>query len=375
MPHAAAHLAAFAGVLRRNAVASTSDQTLTFLASVALLGPGGIDDIYHAAVASFGPAPEKRAEFDALFRAYFYGETLMLTSAEAQQEDLADAAVSAPEKRDDETAGDAASVTEMMQQRAFLDRAADDSLRRLATLLPARMPRRKACRQRASAHGHAVHMRRSLRQLMRNDGDIPHPVMAIRSAKARNILILIDVSGSMKASTEDYLRLSHTIVQKAAHVEVFTFATRLSRITPALKVRSLGTALAAASAKVSDWDGGTRIGPCLASFLTVPRYASFARGAAMLVISDGMERGEIGEFVKSVWRLSRLAWRLTWASPLVADPAFEPRTRAMQAVLPALDDLIDGSSIAGLARFVLDLAQPAERAVEIWSRQAARAKI
>ncbi len=373
MPGAAARLVSFGELLRRNGFPSTADQTITFLASVTLLGPGGIDDVYHAAVASFGPVPEKRGDFDRLFRVHFYGETVALAAGETEQEDISDAEVSAPERGEDQNAGEASSAAEMLQERSFKERTSDESLRRLAALLPSRMPRRKAFRQRPSSHGHAIHMRRSLRQLMRNDGDVPHPEMAIRSVKPRNMLILIDVSGSMQASTEDYLRLAHTIAQHARNVEVFTFATRLSRITPALKLRNPAAALAAASGRVADWDGGTRIGPCLAGFLAVSRYACFARGAVVLVISDGMERGDIEPFVKAVWRLSRLAWRLSWATPLAADPKFEPRTRAMRAILPALDDLTDASSVQRLSRFIVDLAKPSARAADLWAHSSAPA--
>jgi uncharacterized protein with von Willebrand factor type A (vWA) domain len=148
-------------------------------------------------------------------------------------------------------------------------------------------------------------------------------------------------------------------VHHAGDVAVFTFATRLSVITPALRLRKPSAALDAASRAVDDWDGGTRIGPCLTKFLSVPRYAGFAAGAVVLVISDGMERGDPSEFVKAVRRLSRLAWRLVWATPLAADPNFEPKTRAMLKILPALDALVDGSCPRSLARLLLSVADPA----------------
>jgi uncharacterized protein with von Willebrand factor type A (vWA) domain len=364
----AARIASFGTLLRSHGFPSTPDQTITFLRSVTLLGPSSIRDVYQAAVASFGPVPERREEFDALFRSHFYGASVPL-AAEAEQEEIADTNVSAPETTEDKNSGEAAREAEMLQDRSFLGRTVDEHLRRFAALLPDRLPRRKAFRQRLSPHGHAIHMRRSLRQLLRNDGDIPHPDMAIRSVKPRNILILIDVSGSMKTMTEDYLRLSHIVAQHVANVEVFTFATRLSRITPALKIRNSAAALATASARVDDWDGGTRIGACLAGFLAVPRYSCFARGAVVLVISDGMERGDTSGFVKAVWRLSRLAWRLSWATPLAADPRFQPRTRAMREILPALDDLTDASSVAHLSQFVLGLAKPAKKALEVWGHR------
>lgn len=372
MPPAAAHLAGFGGVLRRNGFPATADQTITFLAGVETLGPGGIDDVQQAALACYGPAPERRGAFDALFRAFFLGDAVALASAEAEEQALGEATTAPTGPQEDERAGEAASAAELLKERAFVAQATEAALRRLAAEARDRLPRRKAFRQAVTPHGRTVHLRASLRHLLRNDGDIPHPAMSARALKMRNILILIDVSGSMKGMTDGALRLCHTVARAADNVEVFTFATRLSRITPALTLRDPKAALAAASARVADWDGGTRIGPCLLGFLAIPRHACFARGASVLVISDGMERGDPSDFVRAVWRLSRLAHRLTWATPLLSDPRYEPRTRALRAILPALDDLVDGSSTAGLAATLLDWAAPGRPPTDIWTADGTR---
>ena len=360
MPKVVGLVAAFGGVLRSNGLPATPDQTIAFLKGVVLLGPSGIRDVYQAAVATFGPQPEQKAVFDGLFRAHFYGDAADMASAstEAQGDQQTDSDVHPPERGEQAFTGEMASVAELLRERRFAG-TDDGPLRAWGRRLSQCLPRRRSFRTHPSAHGHTIHMRRSLRQLVRNDGDITRPEMALRLKRPRKILILIDVSGSMKALTQDYLRFSHTVVQYAADVEVFTFATRLSVITPALKRKDLSAALNAASKAVDDWDGGTRIGPCLAKFLSVPRYAGFTRGAVVLVISDGMERGDVSDFVKAVRRLSRLAWRLVWATPLAADPNFEPRTRGMLQILPALDALVDGSCAQSLSRVVLHLADPA----------------
>ena len=360
MPKVVGLVAAFGGVLRSNGLPATPDQTIAFLKGVVLLGPSGIRDVYQAAVATFGPQPEQKAVFDGLFRAHFYGDAADMASAstEAQGDQQTDSDVHPPERGEQAFTGEMASVAELLRERRFAG-TDDGPLRAWGRRLSQCLPRRRSFRTHPSAHGHTIHMRRSLRQLVRNDGDITRPEMALRLKRPRKILILIDVSGSMKALTQDYLRFSHTVVQHAADVEVFTFATRLSVITPALKRKDLSAALEAASKAVDDWDGGTRIGPCLARFLSVPRYAGFSRGAVVLVISDGMERGDVSDFVKAVRRLSRLAWRLVWATPLAADPNFEPRTRGMLQVLQALDALVDGSCAQSLSRVVLRLADPA----------------
>ena len=116
-----------------------------------------------------------------------------------------------------------------------------------------------------------------------------------------------------------------------------------------------------ASGLVSDWDGGTRIGDALSAFLAVPRFAGFARGAFVVVLSDGLERGDHDAMTDAVQKLARLAWRLEWLSPDAgpgADGAdFQPRTAALQAILPYVDHLGDGSSVAAVATRLLTISR------------------
>ncbi|RVA65642.1 VWA domain-containing protein, partial [Mesorhizobium sp. M7A.F.Ca.CA.001.08.1.1] len=211
-------------------------------------------------------------------------------------------------------------------------------------------------------------LRRSLREIVSADGDVPSPLLRRRQTVPRKLLLLIDVSGSMKLHTADYLKLAHAAVQGADRAEIFTFGTRLTRITAALRIRDRDQALARAAAQVDDWDGGTRMGPTLLAFLSVPRFSSFARGAAIVILSDALERGDHGELETAMRRLSARAFRLSLATPLAGDPRFRPATAALRAILPALDDLVDGSSLAGLTDFILSLARPAPAAATIWKR-------
>jgi uncharacterized protein with von Willebrand factor type A (vWA) domain len=184
----------------------------------------------------------------------------------------------------------------------------------------------------------------------------------------RKLLLLIDVSGSMKLHTADYLKLAHAAVQGADRAEIFTFGTRLTRITTALRIRDRDQAMARAAAQVDDWDGGTRMGPTLLAFLSVPRFSAFARGAAVVILSDALERGDHAELELAMRRLSARAFRLSLATPLAGDPRFRPATAALSAILPVIDDLVDGSSLAGLTDFILSLARPAPSAETTWKR-------
>jgi uncharacterized protein with von Willebrand factor type A (vWA) domain len=163
----------------------------------------------------------------------------------------------------------------------------------------------------------------------------------------------------MKAGTEGALRLSHALVQSAERAEVFTLGTRLTRVTRALRHRNREQALVLAGGLVADWDGGTRLGEALAVFLSVPRFASFARGALVVVVSDGLERGGPEALVSAVSRMRGLAWSVLWLSPLAADPSYRPETGAMRAILPMLDRLGDGASPQALAAEILTFAKGA----------------
>ena len=161
----------------------------------------------------------------------------------------------------------------------------------------------------------------------------------------------------MKARTDDNLRSPTRWCTRRRSVEVFTFGTRLTRVTRALRLKRREQALAAAAHLVTDWDGGTRIGDALQAFLAVPRFAGYARGAVVVILSDGLERGDPTALTDAVASVSRRAWRLSWLTPLAAGPGFRPETEALIAIRRFVDDLVDGGSTAALVSHVLSLGQ------------------
>jgi uncharacterized protein with von Willebrand factor type A (vWA) domain len=168
---------------------------------------------------------------------------------------------------------------------------------------------------------------------------------------------LIDVSGSMKVRTEDNMKLAHALSQAAPNIEVFTFGTRLTRVTRPLRLKQREQALNAAAHLVSDWDGGTRIGDALQAFLAVPRFAGYARGAAVVVISDGLERGDVSALRDAVAKMARRSWRLSWLTPLATGPGFKPQTEALIAIERFVDDLLDGGSSGAIVSHILSLRE------------------
>jgi uncharacterized protein with von Willebrand factor type A (vWA) domain len=124
-----------------------------------------------------------------------------------------------------------------------------------------------------------------------------------------------------------------------------------------MRLKRREQALAGAADIVSDFDGGTRIGDALEAFLAVPRFSAYARGAVTLIVSDGLERGDPTALADAVARLSRRAWRLSWLTPLAVGQDFRPRTKALVAIFPFVDDMVDGGTTPAIVNHVLSLGR------------------
>jgi len=352
----------FAALLRRSGFFVAPEQTMAWLAAIELLGPEGIGDIRRAAHATLAPPPERFDEFDALFDAHFLGAVAPGLQAEPSEDEApraADDSAGGPEPifgDDTHESGAKATGAERLSARRFGGGDERETLQQFARALPARAPRRQGYRWRGARGGARVDARRMFREAMRHAGEFVRVRRRKRRLRQRRIVLLIDVSGSMKERTQAHLGFAHALTRAADAVEVFTVGTRLTRITRALRLRDRERALSAASLLVADWDGGTRLGEALGALLAVPRFAALARGAAIVVLSDGLERGDPGALRDAMARFSQLAWRVVWLTPLAADPGFEPRTAGLVAARPFLDVLADGASVESICAHVLDLA-------------------
>ncbi len=366
LPQAARPFLDFARLLRAHGFIVSPDQTQGFIAAVGLLGPKGMLDINRAARAMLAIPHERDAEFDALFRAFFMGQ--MTTAPVEGGDDEDDVEAYEPtgdqgadvEAEDDESdVGTEAASVERLGQRGFAERDADAALQRFARLAPNALPRRRSYRRTPSRHGKAINMRKTLRDAVRRDGEVFTLSRLHRKTRQRPILLLVDVSGSMSEQSDATMRFAHVLAQSADRLEAFTLGTRLTRITPSLRAHQPDQALARVSAIVSDFDGGTRLGDALQAFLSVPRFASRARGAFVIVLSDGLERGTPDAMVNAVWRLSRMAWRLDWLTPLALDDDFTPETEALLQARPYLDRIASSRDVEAICRNVLNLARAA----------------
>ncbi len=365
LPQPVRPFADFATILRNHGFAVSPDQTIGFIEAVGLLGPRDMQDIYRAALAMFAIPHERIGEFEALFRAFFMGQAIAapVPGAEDEDEVLAYEAtgseIEIEAAEGEEETGAEATMAERLSRRSFARQADNEALVHFSRLAPKRLPRRRSYRHARASHGTRLDMRRTLREAVRRDGEVFTLAETRRKTRQRRIVLLIDVSGSMTDHTDSALRFAHALAQRAEHFEGFTLGTRLTRITPALAVPDRARALARVSALVADIDGGTRIGDALEAFLNVPRYAGAARGGALAVLSDGLERGDSGRLLDAVRRLSRMAWRLDWLTPLAADPEYSPQTDALKQILPWLDSLGDGGSVDALCEHFLTMARAA----------------
>lgn len=344
---AADHLWGFLHALRRAGVGPAPPRQADFLRAVAGSAPRDIVALYWYARVTLVSGVADLETFDQVFDAWFRrGETKTLVEPPEE-----DGEAEAPHGGDDgelppqdavEGDGVEASALTVAGRRTFgrSDDRQRDLMRSLRTEWPARLPTIPSRRRRPARHGRRLDLRLIWRHARRDGGEIVRLRWTARPPRTRRLLLLVDVSGSLKQHTPELLRLAHTAVQGApARTEVFTFGTRLTRVTAPLSRAQVDRALEAVSGEVLDADGGTAIGAALEEFLGNPRFLALARGALVITLSDGLERGDCTAMVRSTERLSRLGHRLIWWSPLACSPTYRPVTRGMAGQLPSLDHL------------------------------------
>lgn len=365
LPRAAQPFVDFPRVLRTHGFAVSPDQTISYLEAIGLLGPRDVGDIRNAGLAMLAIPKERIPEYDALFRAFFLGQTVSAPTRSDDEDDSVEAHDEGQSEQqvdigeEDDEVGEQASASEALSHREFQAADSDEALLRFLRRGREALPRRRSYRRAPARHGTAFDLKRSLRQAVRRDGEVFDLLQTRRKTRQRRVTLLIDVSGSMQEQSDQTLRFAHALKTVADRAEIFTFGTRLTRITRALSDKNVDRALARVGSLVADFDGGTRIGDALDALLAVPRFAGTMRGALVLILSDGLERGDPAMMVDAVRRISRLAWRLEWLSPLAGDESYTPRTEGLAAALPYIDGLSDGSRIDAICKHVLALRNAA----------------
>ena len=253
-----------------------------------------------------------------------------------------------------------ASDEEVLRAKRF-DTLEPDELAAVAKLM-ARLriapPTRLTRRARRDRHGRHIDLRRTLRDSHRTAGDPVRLTRRRRLEARRRLVMLCDISGSMEPYARAYLQLLVSAVASGRRAEAFTFATRLTRLTRALRSGRPDRAIERAAAAAPDWSSGTRIADALRAFNDGYGRRGMARGAVVVIISDGWERGDPAAVGREMERLARVAYRIVWVNPRVAATSFAPRAGGMAAALPHVDALISGHSLGALDELADAIAAP-----------------
>jgi uncharacterized protein with von Willebrand factor type A (vWA) domain len=377
--------AAFSRRLHEAGLPMTAERTTRFVQALALVRPISRRRLYWTARAVFVSDPTQVPVFNAVFFAVFGSagesaadaapESAQAVPAPADERPSAElppraresgglAASPAPRSGESEREDTAevdvpslASDEELLRQKRFDALAPEElvQLYRLMTELRIATPLRRARRARRDRHGDRIDLRRTLRGSMHTGGDPIRLARRRRRVVRRRVVMLCDISGSMEPYARAYLQFLTCAAGSAVGgegYEAFAFATRLTRLTRALSSRDPERAIQRAAAAAPDWSSGTRIGDALKTFNDRHGRRGMARGAVIVILSDGWERGDPTLVAREMQRLRRLAYRIVWVNPRAAASGFSPRAGGMLAALPHCDALVSGHSLHALGEVV-----------------------
>jgi uncharacterized protein len=353
-------LVGFAWTLRAAGVDASPDRVHACVRALGVLDPVRRDDVYWAGRLTLCGSAEDLRRYDRAFDAYFSGESpqrAIRRHPPPWQVGRTRVPVETPadgeggEGEDDVTVLGRASRTEVLRFRDFARLRPDERAEVDRLLSALRLPGelRRTRRSRPARRG-AVDRAATTRALLRQGGEAGRLRHRRPRRRPRRVVLLLDVSGSMSPYASALLRFAHATARGGPRTEVFTFGTRLTRVTRELSHRDPDAAMAAVSAAIPDYRGGTRIGELLKAFLDLHGQRGMARGAVAVVLSDGWERGDPALLAGQMARLTRLAHRVVWANPLKARPGYVPLAGGMAAALPHVDDFVEGHSLAALER-------------------------
>lgn len=354
---------AFSRLLRGAGLDVPVGSVATFASALGSVGLARRESVYWAGRATLVRRPENIKVYDRVFTAFWLG------GAGGQGVDVRDTpeiviGLDAGDSPGGPDAGDDPgqerpmlavrySATEVLRHKdfaAFSHAEFDEARRLMADLRLAgelRRSRRLRTVRRKSGH---PDIRRTVRRALRSGGEPFRRAWLAPSERPRRVVLLCDVSGSMEPYARALLRFLHAAVtaRGAGRVEAFALGTRLTRITRELSWRDPDAALADAARAVVDWSGGTRLGDGLRAFNDRWGVRGMARGAVVVVLSDGWDRGDPQCLAAEMARLHRVTHRIVWVNPLKASPGYAPLARGMAAALPYIDDFVEGHSVASL---------------------------
>ncbi|WP_236793578.1 VWA domain-containing protein [Amycolatopsis sp. GM8] len=349
--------ARFGEALRAQGVAVGADRSARFTQAVLLVRPQTTDELYRCALATLVSTPDQIAVLERVFAvvfgegdpAEFRGDRPNETVSTAENRQVTASNGQNGRKVEKPVLGSAA---ERLAARDFADLDPGElaQLRDLMRRFRIATPRRLSRRKRVAPRGRRVDMRETLRRARRSGGEPAVLSRWVPREKPRKLVVLCDISGSMEAHARAMLQLL-VCANLGVKAEVFTFATRLTRLTKALTADP-AKAMRQAGEVAPDWSGGTRIGAALKEFLDSYGARGMARGAVVVIISDGWETGGTELLAAQMARLARLAHRIVWANPRTAQPGYRPLVGGMAAVWQYCEFVVSAHRLDALDEFL-----------------------
>ncbi|WP_170389916.1 vWA domain-containing protein [Ruegeria arenilitoris] len=391
-PKLAQNITHFARALRKAGLPIGPGRVVDAIRAVQAAGFTRKQDFYWTLHACFVNRPEHRTVFSQIFRLYWrdprYLEhmmSMMLPAirgvqeermAEAGEKRAAEALLDGVERdepkgveQDGESeieidATQTASSEERLRSLDFEQMSTAETAQAKRILARLKLPVDPIASRRGQAShlGQRIDRARTLRAAMRQGGEMHQIALVKPKPRWPNLIALCDISGSMSQYSRIILHFLHTVSNAKgagwAKVHAFTFGTRLTNITRHLHQRDVDAALAAAGAEAQDWEGGTRIGECLHQFNRDWSRRVMGQGAVVLLITDGLERGDPDLLEKEIERLHLSARRLIWLNPLLRWDGFAPKAKGVATMLPHVDSFRAGHSIASLEDLAAVISRP-----------------
>ncbi|MBT5501675.1 MAG: VWA domain-containing protein [Actinobacteria bacterium] len=388
--------AAFGHLLHRSGIPVTPERSVRFASVIELAQPTHIDDLYWLARVTLLSDIRQVESFDRIFQQVFRGifdfadfrgelnDSAPLSAVPAGEQSRGEAeksgesesnprgtsatpgAPSSDQEDESEISVLAAmSVQERVNERDFSTLTPDELalIRHLVDQLPLVPPSRTRRRTQRARKGNQLDLRATLRASHRTGGDPIRLIKRSRTTKLRRVVLIADVSGSMEPYARIYLHLMRGAVQ-ALGAEAFVFATHLTRLTRPLATSQPDLAYKKAADAATDWSGGTRIGPSIKTFIDDFGRRGIARGAVVVIVSDGWEIEDPEILTTHMARLSRLSHHIIWVNPRKAVASYRPLVGGMAAALPHVDTFVSGHSMNALNEVMAAIAGASERRVD-----------
>ncbi|OBJ59916.1 vWA domain-containing protein [Mycobacterium asiaticum] len=339
----------FARRLRAEGLPVPTGSVTLFVSALSEIDPTDRDGLYWAGCAVLVKRAEDIDVFDRVFRSFW------LDQAPVAHDDL-DSATTDEQATPPPTTEVRYSPVEILRSRDFGEYTAEDfadAQRLMADFRATAAMRRSRRRRPGKRRRHSQpDIRATVRLALRTGGEPIRRAWNAPTRQPRRLVLLCDISGSMDPYSRALLRFMHAAVTGRRRVEAFALGTRLTRLTRELLTRDPDQALRRAGAAVPDWSGGTRLGDTLRDYNHGWGMPGMSRGAVVVILSDGWERGDPTVIGEQMARLSRVAYKVVWVNPLKASPGYAPLARGMAAALPHIDEFIDGHNLNALEELI-----------------------